>query len=120
MNTDTPLMTVTSPVGHITPCWLDTCREPSHAVVYASDRRFVGLETRPRQAIGLCLKHGGELLDVMRAWNKQGRPLNRKSVPCPNWLVSDLKNGRMPRMTPDPNGWPSVSPAAVTKFRKGR
>lgn len=109
----------------ITRCWLDTCREPAHVVVYATGDRLGGLATRMRQPVVFCLAHGGQLYDVMKAWKASDHPLpdsvnakRRRSSPCPNWLVADLRNGRLPRTSPDPNGWPPASPAATYKARK--
>lgn len=123
----------------LTRCFLDTCRDVGHVVLYASADRFAGLQTRERQEITLCLKHGGQVYDVIREWNGRVRLASRAykvpaalvdsanrsmqhSSTCPNWLVADLRNNRLPRTSPDPRGWPAASPAALNKFKpqKGR
>jgi hypothetical protein len=121
------------PTEPLTRCWLDTCRDIGHVVLYASGDRFAGLQTRPRQPIVLCLAHGGQLYDQIRVWRAveaRNKPLlkggmtlsktGRTSSSCPNWLISDLRNGRLPRTSPDPSGWPTASPFATNKPRKGR
>lgn len=109
----------------LTRCWLDTCREVGHVVLYATSDRLAGLQTRPRQPIVLCLQHGSQVYDVIRAWRKgdypsvdSGNAKRRRSAPCPNWLVSDLRNGRLPRTSPDPAGWAAASPMATTRPKK--
>jgi hypothetical protein len=122
---------VTEPLSR---CWLDTCRSVANVVLYASADKLGGLPTRPRQPVAFCLKHGGEVYDQIRAWRaieERHKPvlrpgvvlgrLDRTSSSCPNWLVADLRNGRLPRTSPSPEGWPPASPAALNKFKpKGR
>jgi hypothetical protein len=118
----------------ITLCWLDPCRDVAHVILYASADRFGGRETRPRQPVALCLKHGGQVYDQIRVWRaveERHRPLlrpgvilgrlDRKSSSCPDWLVADLRNDRLPRTSPDPKGWPPASPLALNRYRpRGR
>jgi len=75
------------------------CREPGHVILYASAERFGPTTTRPGQKLGFCLRHGGELYDVIRAWR------SRKRAVTPTWLVDDLKADRLPRVTPLASGW---------------
>jgi hypothetical protein len=118
-----------------TVCFLDNCREVGHVVLYASGDRLAGQITYERQPIVFCLKHGGQVYDVMRAWKKvdamapgfrrnggEVGKLIRHSAPCPTWLIADLRNDRLPRTSPDPKGWPPASPLALFRNRpqKGR
>jgi hypothetical protein len=108
-----------------TRCWLDTCRQPAHVILYASGDRLAGLQTRPRQAVQFCLHHGGQVYDVIRAWRKPARTMTdvaraNHSAPCPTWLVADLKADRLPRTSPDPKGWPAASPMATSRHRPTR
>lgn len=104
-----------------TRCWLDTCRDVAHVILYASSDKFASLQTRPRQPVAFCLAHGGHIYDAIR-WERQGGRTDRGRLKlhsathvCPNWLVADLRNGRLPRTSPDPNGWPAASALATSK-----
>lgn len=122
-------------------CFLDTCRDVAHVVLYAAGDRLGGQNTRERQPVAFCLKHGGQVYDVIREWNGRvasasrlarvprqaiwdpahENPVMRHSATCPNWLVADLRNARLPRTSPDPKGWPVASPMALNRGRtKGR
>jgi hypothetical protein len=116
-----------------TRCHLDDCRDVAHVVLYASGNQFAGQPAYDRQPVMLCLKHGGEVYDVIRAWKKVDQiapgfrrhggeigKLIRHSAHCPTWLVTDLRNGRLPRVSPDPKGWPAASLAALNKPRNRR
>ena len=78
-----------------TSCHLTACDDTAHVVVFATGQQFVSQPTTPGQRILLCLLHGGQLYDVIRAWRR------RHSVSAPGWLVDDLKADRLPRVTPD-------------------
>ena len=121
------------PTEPVSLCFLDTCRDEAHVVLYASGNRLGGQITRERQAVAFCLKHGGQVYDQIRAWRDiedRYKPLlrdgvtfgriGRKSSSCPTWLVSDLRNNRLPRTSPDPKGWPAASPMAYNRQRRGR
>jgi hypothetical protein len=55
-----------------TPCVLTDCSEPSHVVLFAQpiswelEGRLTGHRLRHGQAVGFCLRHGGDLLDALR------------------------------------------------------
>lgn|SRR5882757_1283046 len=111
-----------------TQCWLDTCRNTGHVVLYASSDKLGGQPTTPRQPVVFCLHHGGEIYDVAHAWKNRSRPLREDgAIPyttgpgrgawaiCPNWLIADLRNNRLPRTSPDPAGWQPASTVATAR-----
>lgn len=110
-----------------TRCHLGDCRDVAHVVLYASGDRLAGQPTYNRQPVAFCLKHGGDIYDVMRAWKDSipsREPASYDNKPtfavCPAWLVTDLRNNRLPRVSPDPKGWPAASLAALNKPRNRR
>jgi hypothetical protein len=112
-----------------TRCHLDDCRDVAHVVLYASGNQFAGQPAYDRQPVVLCLKHGGEVYDVIKAWRTLPSGVDHHSIAgpalyraaaCPTWLVTDLRNDRLPRVSPDPKGWPAASLAALNKPRNRR
>jgi hypothetical protein len=117
-------------------CKLDGCRQDAHVVLYATGTQLAGQPTRPRQPVVFCLHHGGQIYDVIREWNDRVTKASRlfnvprelidtgtlrpktTSAHCPHWLQSDLRNGRLPRTSPDPAGWAPASAAATTSRHK--
>jgi hypothetical protein len=85
---------VTSP----TSCHLDTCADTAHVVVFATAAQFAGRPTETGHRILLCLLHGGQVYDAIRAWRRH------RSVSAPTWLVDDLKADRLPQVKPDWHG----------------
>jgi hypothetical protein len=108
----------------LTRCHLADCGDVGHVVLYASSDRLAGKDTTPRQPVVFCLKHGSQIYDVIRAWQTSEKRLSTgvvvqrtKHASCPAWLVTDLRNGRLPRTSIDPAGWPAASALALNKHR---
>jgi len=95
---------------NFTPCLLQGCQFPSHVVMFASGAQFAGTPTYDGAKIGLCLKHGGQVYDVLRALKTGDR-----HAALPGWLVAD-KN-RLPRLTPDRRGWVVSTPRSQAAWR---
>src|SRR5882757_2487853 len=76
-----------------TQCWLDTCRNTGHVVLYASSDKLGGQPTTPRQPVVFCLHHGGEIYDVAHAWKNRSRhlraPTPQDGSPPPPWPQHD-------------------------------
>jgi hypothetical protein len=99
----------------ITSCHLPNCTEASHVVLFASGAEFARMPTRPAERIILCLRHGGEVYDLIRA-NRLTAPNTPVKQPfgvrLPAWLHADYMSMRLPRITPDPRGWADSRPVA--------
>lgn len=97
-----------------TPCHRLTCNWSSHVVLFASGASLCGRPTQPGQMVVFCLKHGGEIYDIIRSMR------DTRSVTLPSWLAPD--HNRIPRVTPLPDGWtkpasPNRRPWKAAEFR---
>lgn len=94
-----------TPANGITACWLGDCREPSHVVMFASGAQLCGQETFNGKKVAFCLKHGGQIYDVIKHWSVTETNKSGRNAVTPTWLVDDFKADRLPRLTPDRRGW---------------
>jgi hypothetical protein len=77
-----------------TSCHRKDCDNDAHVLLFATGHQFLGQAVDPGQAVYLCLAHGGQVYDMIRAWR------DHHTVTAPSWLVDDVKNDRLPTILP--------------------